>query len=102
MGFFRMDNGPSEGTEAIEELTRRRNNRRQRRHVVSQGLAKSPGFEKIALHIDNDERQAMRWELIGEWSGGNGWHGHRLGVLTSDAWAWSQASCISAPPYGAR
>jgi hypothetical protein len=23
------------------------------------------GTEKIALHIDNDERQAMRWALIG-------------------------------------
>jgi hypothetical protein len=34
MGFFRMDNGPSEGTEAVEELTYRRNHRRQRRHVV--------------------------------------------------------------------
>src|SRR2546426_10690461 len=57
MGFFRMDNGPSEGTEAVEELTHRRNNRRQWRHVVPQGLAKSPRFEKIALHIDNHERQ---------------------------------------------
>ena len=89
MGFLRMDNGPSEGTEAVEELTHRRNNRHQRRHVVPQGLAKSPGFEKIALHIDNHERQAMHWELIGKRRGSNGRHGHLLCVLTSDACAWS-------------
>ena len=73
---FRMDNGPSEGTEAVEELTHRRNNRRQRHHVVPQCLAKSPGLEKIALHIDNDERQAMRWELIGKRGSCNGRHGY--------------------------
>src|SRR5439155_23050186 len=78
MGFLRMDNGPSEGTEAVEELTHRRNNRRQRRHVVPQGLAKSPGFEKIALHIDNHEGQTMCWELIGKRGGSNGWHRYLL------------------------
>src|SRR5207253_11346136 len=89
MGFLRMDNGPSESTEAVEKLTHRRHNRCQRRYVVPQGLAKSPGFEKIALHIDNHERQAMHWELIGKRRGSNGWPRHLLCVLTSDGGAWS-------------
>jgi hypothetical protein len=93
MGFFRMDNGPSKGTEAVEELTHRRNNRRQRCHVVPQGLAKSPRFEKIALHIDNHERQAMHGEFIGKRGGGNGRHGHLLCVLTSDPCVWSSQLC---------
>src|SRR5262249_20536769 len=93
MGFFRMDNGPSEGSEAVEELPHRRNNRRQRRYVVPQGLAKSPWFEKVALHINHHERQAMQRELIEIRGGGNGRHGHLLCVLTSDARALSSQLC---------
>ena len=42
--------------------------------VVPQGRPKPTGFQKVVPHIDDQERQAMCWELIGERGGGNGRH----------------------------
>src|SRR5262249_33116620 len=74
VGFFGVDDRQSVGPEAIEESPHRGDNGRQRLHVVAQGGTKSTGFQKVALHIDDYERQAAVWERVGERGGSNGRH----------------------------
>ena len=58
----------------------------QLRHVVAERFAKAAALEKVALHIDDDQRAFCRNEMKRPWLGGNGYRRWGYGIQAA-MWA---------------
>ena len=62
MALARMENGKSGGAPRRQKLAVRLDGAAQLRDVVAEHFAKAAGLEKIALHVDDQERAMLRRE----------------------------------------
>ena len=82
MAFPRMEHRESGGAPRRQELLVRLDGAAQLRNVVAEHLAKAAGLEKIALHVDDQERAMLRRERkLVRFGGEIDGRGHQLGPL---------------------
>ena len=70
MALQGMNNGQAKGSEGGEQMLEGGDDGLEAGDIVTQGFSKTAGFQKISLHIDNDQGQAI------------GILGQRVGVRT--------------------